>query len=246
MRIDAPVATLLYVAAGVTAGAAAGIVHAADELPGYDAIYEVYDRGRAVGEAEFSVTLLDAGRGVYEFRSVSRVRGLYRLFVPRPVEELSVFVLEDGGIRPLTYSLQDGTRRERNSFSIEFDWERGRAAIATGETLLEPQLPPGTLDRGSLHVALLLLGDDFSAQQVILLDMEGPETHELRADGEETLDTPLGPVPTRKLIQQRLGSSRSTRIWLAPDLRGLPVRIERQRNGETRAAFQLEEVRWHE
>ena len=215
-------------------------------MPGYNAMYEVYDRGRAVGEAEFSVTLLDAERGIHEFRSVSRVRGLYRLFVPRPVEELSVFVLEDGQIRPLAYSLDDGTRGERSSFGVEFDWERGRATITTGETRLEPQLLPGTQDRGSLHVALMLLGDDFSTEQVILLDMDGPETHELRADGEETLDTPLGPILTRKLIQQRLGSSRRTLVWLAPGLRGLPVRIERQNDGETRAAFQLESVRWHE
>lgn len=242
MRVDAPVAALLCFAAGV----AAGSVHAADELPRYNAVYEVYDGSRAVGDAEFSVTLLDAERGIYEFRSVSRVRGLYRLFVPRPVEELSVFVLEDGQIRPLMYSLHDGTRRERNSFNIEFDWERGQAAIAAGDTRLEPQLLPGTLDRGSLHVALMLLGDEFSTDQLTLLDMDGPETHELRADGEETLDTPLGPVLTRKLVQQRLGSARRTLVWLAPDLRKLPVRIERQNDGETRAAFQLENVRWHE
>lgn len=242
MRVDAAAAALLCVAAGVATGSA----HAADEVPGYDAVYEVYNRGRAVGNAEFSVTLLDAGRGIYEFRSVSRVRGLYRLFVPSPVEELSVFVLEGGQIRPLTYALHDGTRRDRNSYNIEFDWERGHAAITAGETRLEPLLLPGTLDRGSLHVALMLLGDDFSTEQVTLLDMDGPETHELRADGEETLDTPLGPVLTRKLIQQRLGSSRRTLVWLAPDLRTLPVRIERQNDGETRAAFQLESVRWHQ
>lgn len=242
MKVDVPVAALLCFAAGV----ATGSVHAADELPRYNAVYEVYDRGRAVGDAEFSVTLLDAGLSIYEFRSVSRVRGLYRLFVPRPVEELSVFVLEDRQIRPLTYSLHDGTRRERNSFNIEFDWERSRAAIAAGESRLEPRLLPGALDRGSLHVALMLLGDDFSTGQVTLLDMDGPEIHELRADGEEMLESPLGPVLTRKLIQQRLGSSRRTLIWLAPDLRNLPVRIERQNDGETRAAFRLESVQWHE
>ena len=231
---------------GIAAGASAGSALAADGLPGYDAVYEVYGGNRAVGEAEFSVTLLDAGRGLYEFRSVSRVRGLYRLFVPRPVEELSVFALDDGRIRPLSHSLRDGTRRDRNSFSVEFDWEGGHATITAGEARLEPQLLPGMLDRGSLQAALMLLGDDFAAEQVTLLDAEGPETHELRADGEETLDTPLGEVRTRKLIQQRLGSSRRTLIWLAPDLRGLPVRIERQNDGETRAAFRLEEVRWHE
>ena len=183
---------LLSIAAGVASGTA---LASGDLLPGYNAVYEVYNRDRAVGEAEFSVTLLDAERGIYEFRSVSRARGLYRLFVPRPAEEFSVFVLENGRIRPLAYSLRDGTRRDRNSFNVEFDWEHEHAVITAGETRLEPQLRPGILDRGSLQAALMLLAEDFSTEQVTLLDRDGPEIHELRADGEETLDTGGGPDP---------------------------------------------------
>ena len=243
MRGRSLVTTLLSITAGVASGTA---LASGDLLPGHNAVYEVYNRDRAVGEAEFSMTLLDAERGTYEFRSVSRVRGLYRLFVPRPAEELSVFVLENGRIRPLAYSLRDGTRRDRNSFSVEFDWERDRAVITAGEIRLEPRLLPGMLDRGSLQVALMLLADDFFMEQVTLLDQDGPEIHELRGDGVETLDSAVGRVLTRRLIQQRLGSSRRTLVWLAPELHGLPVRIERQNDGETRASFQLQSVRWHE
>ena len=230
----------------IAAGGAVGSAQPAGGLPGYNAVYEVYNRDRAVGEAEFSVTQLDAERGIYEFRSVSRVRGLFRLFVPRPAEELGIFALENGQIQPLSYSLRDGTRRDRNSFNVEFDWEREHAVITAGETRLEPQLLPGMLDRGSLQAALMLLDDDFSTEQVTLLDQDGPEIHELRMDGEETLDTAVGRVLTRKLIQQRLGSSRRTLVWLAPDLQGLPVRIDRQNDGETRVSFRLQSVRWYE
>ena len=243
MRGSSLVSTLLSIAAGLASGTA---VASGNLLPGYNAVYEVHDRNRVVGETEFSVTPLDVERSTYEFRSVSRVRGLYRLFVPRPAEELSVFVLENGRVRPLSYSLRDGTRRDRNSFDVEFDWERDHAVITAGETRLEPQLLPGMLDRGSLQAALMLLAEDFSTQQLTLLDRDGPEIHELRSDGEETLDTAVGRILTRKLIQQRLGSSRRTLVWLAPELHGLPVRIERQNDGETRAVFRLQDVRWQE
>ncbi len=230
----------------IAAGALSGNARSADDPPGHHAIYKVYDRSRAVGVAEFSLTPPSDGSGIYEFRSTTRANGIYRLFLPRPLEEFSAFTLEGGLVRPLAYSLRDGTRRERDSFSIEFDWERGRAVIAAGEDRLEPELLPGTLDRGSLQVALMRLDDGFSVTQLTLLDKDGPEIHELRAVGEETLDTRLGQFRTRKLIQQRLGSSRRTLIWLAPDLHGLPIRIERQNDLETRAAFHLEEVRWIE
>ena len=101
MRSSSLAATLLSIAAGVATGTA---LASDDLLPGYNAVYEVYNRDRVVGEAEFSVTLRDAERGTYEFRSVSRVRGLYRLFVPRPAEELSVCALANGRIRPLAYA----------------------------------------------------------------------------------------------------------------------------------------------
>ena len=234
-------ATLL----GIAAGGAVAPAQPADGLPGYDAVYSLHDRGRAAGEVEFSLTLVEAGTGTYRFRSVTRFRGVYRLIVPRPVEETSEFILENGRIRPLVYSLSDGTRRNRNSFRAEFDWESGRAVSVT-EWIVETETVPGMQDRGSLQVALMLLDDGFTTKQVALLDKDGPEIHELRAFGEETLDTPLGRIETRKVIQRRIGSSRQSLVWLAPDLHGLPVRIERQNDGETRAALQLEDVRWHE
>ena len=242
MKVSSFTAALLSIAAGT----ATGSTHAADGLPGYHAVYEASYQGRAVGQAEFSVTLVDAEFGIYEFRSETRFRGLYRLIVPGPVEESSRLALESGRIRPLAYSLRDGTRRGRDSFSVEFDWEQGHATIAASGDSVETPLVPGILDRGSLQVALMLLGDDFTTGQVTLLDKDGPEVHDLQAAGEETLETPPGRFQTRKLIQQRQGSSRRTLIWLAPDLHGPPVRIERQRDGETRAAFHLQEVRWHE
>lgn len=235
-------ATLL----GIAVGGAVSTAQPANSLPGYDAVYAVHERGRAVGEAEFSVTLVEAGSGTYQFRSETRFRGLYRLIVPRPVEETSEFVIENGRIRPLAYSLRDGTRQGRNGYRLEFDWAAGRAVTMSDVSIVATETVPGVQDRGSLQVALMLLDDDFAKKRVTLLDKDGPEIHELRAAGEETLDTPLGRIGTRKVIQQRVGSSRRTLVWLAPDLHGLPVRIERQNDGETRAALQLEDVRWHE
>lgn len=231
---------------GITAIATLQAADAWGDLPGYHAVYRASYQGLHVGETEFSVTLVDAASSTYEFRSESRLGGIFRVIAPRPPEESSAFRVEDGEIRPLAYSLRDSTRAGEGSFDIEFDWPLGRAIVTAEGTGVESQLVPGMLDRGSLQVALMLIGEDFTTEQVTLLDRDGPETHELQADGVETLETPLGEFQTRRLIQQRQGSSRRTLVWLAPDLHGLPVRIERQRNGETRAAFHLDEVRWHE
>ena len=53
------------------------------------------------------------------------------------------------------------------------------------------------------------------------------------------MPTGSGPSTTRVLTQQRAGSSRATWLWVAPELRFLPVRIEQRRDGEVQTAFEL-------
>ena len=53
------------------------------------------------------------------------------------------------------------------------------------------------------------------------------------------MQTGSGSVATRILTQQRAGSSRVTWLWVAPELRFLPVRIEQRRDGEVQTAFEL-------
>ena len=244
MRASRVIAVLVSTGAWGAAGAA-GAAEAAQGVPAYEAVYQVYYRGMAVGETEFSVTAVAGTNNVYEFRSGSRFKGLFGLLAPNPTEEFSKFAHENGRIRPLAYSLRDGTRRGRNDFRVEFDWEQGRATIAAADVNTEVQLVPGLLDSGSLRVALMLRPDPLAAEQISLIDRDGVEIHELRPNGEETLETSQGRFETRRLIQQRLNSSRRTVIWVAADLRNLPVRIERQVDDETRVTLHLKSVRWH-
>ena len=239
MRANPVIAALMSMGAWAVAGAA-------QSLPTYEAVYEVSYSGLTVGETEFSVTAVAGTNDTYEFRSASRVSGLFRLLVPSPAEELSEFVHENSRIRPLAYSLRDGTRRGRNDFRIEFDWERERAIITAADFSAETELVPGMLDRGSFQVALMLRPGPLAAERISLLDRDGMEVHELRPDGEEILETPAGRFETRRLVQQRLNSSRRTLFWMAAELRNLPVRIERQVDGETRVALHLKSVRWHD
>jgi hypothetical protein len=57
--------------------------------------------------------------------------------------------------------------------------------------------------------------------------------------GTETLATGVGSLETRRYIQHREGSSRSTWLWVAPSLGYLPVRVEQRRNDEVQTSFLL-------
>jgi hypothetical protein len=225
--------------AGAAHFAAVERLRAADPvLATYVATYQVEYKGRDAGLAEFSVSY-DAAQDVYTFRSYLKVKGLLRLIAPNAALEHSTFVVRDGRIQPLAFRYEDGTRKGGNSF----DWN-SQKVVLEGEQRVELDVAPGTLDRGSLQVAIM---SDMAAQGTlgpyVLADEDSLKTYELAPVGEERMATPLGELDVVRYRQQRVGSSSSTSLWAAPSLAYLPVRIERQRGGsETDTIFVLESV----
>ena len=216
---------------------------AAEPISTYRATYDISYRNLRVGTSEFSVTRDPAG-GTYTFASTSRFQGLMRLVSPRPFVEISEFVYEQDRIQPLRYSYEGGNRRGEDNYNIAFDWTNGVATTTTQSRMIQSELTPGTLDRGSMQAAVMLDMRSSGPDRYTLVDNDGISIYEYSADGEETLDTPMGLVVAQKLIQQRRGSSRRTIIWMHSKLDYLPVRIEQQENSGTRATFFLQSFEW--
>ena len=102
--------------------------------------------------------------------------------------------------------------------------------------------PPGVQDAASQFVQLTWL---------FLTGRESPAPgHEIRLplalprklyawryviDGEETLDTPMGPLPTWHLrpLAENTGSDLKAEVWLAPSLQYLPVRLMIRQDDKT-------------
>jgi hypothetical protein len=210
-------------------------------LATYAATYQVEYKGRDAGLAEFSLSY-DAAQDVYTFRSYLKVKGLLRLIAPNPAIEHSIFVVRDGRIQPREFRYEDGTRKGGNNFHGRFDWDAQRVVLE-GEQHVELDVAPGTLDRASFQAALMR---DMAGQgplgPYVLADEDSLKTYELTLDGEERMATPLGELEVLRYRQQRVGSSSSTSLWVAPSLKYLPVRMERQRGDETDTIFVLESV----
>ncbi len=210
----------------------------------YSAVYQIQYRGKTVGTMEFSVDY-DAADDAYTFTSNSAVRGLFRLLSPRPVVERSEFTSDAGKITPLRFWYEDGSRRGNENFHIQFDWDNGLAVAETNAQRHEFAVPHGTLDRGTMQVQLMLdVARTGSLSSYTLADDDGLRTYRYHRDGDVQLETSLGVLETQAFVQQREGSSRQTLLWTASELHHLPVRIEQQRNGETRTVFSLQSVEW--
>lgn len=208
----------------------------------YTATYRVEYKGKEAGTAEFSVREL-ADRGLYEFSSSIVAKGLLKLARPKPAIERSHFRANASGIRPVEFWYEDGSRSGEDNLHMVFDWDRRVATITGAEARRELALPEAALDRGSLQVALMRdLAATGSVRAYALADEDSVAEYAYTDNGTATITTGAGAFDARVLTQQRAGSSRTTWLWVAPQLKFLPVRIEQRRDGEVQTAFDLVSV----
>ena len=219
------------------------VLYAAEpEIASYIARYEVELRGRVAGTSQFSVSH-DDERGIYTFSSRARARGLLRLARPREAVERSDFIVENGQIRPLEFRYEDGSRKGEDNVHMAFDWDAGLVTVDHGGESMQLELVPDALDRGSMQVALMR---DIEANgrpgPYTLADEDGLATYAFVRQDDSEVTTPIGTFTAQRFLQRRDGSSRSTIIWVVPELRFLPVVIEQFRGDELRTRLLLQSV----
>lgn len=146
--------------------------------------------------------------------------------------------LGEQGLRPLRYD--EDTKvlfRERRRVSVLF--QGAQVVLANGR---RENAAPGTQDSASQFVQLTWLFLTRRVQpepgRVIALPLALPRRlygWRYEVMGEETLDTPMGPVQTWHLKPQQEagGGDLTAEVWIAPQLQYLPVRLRIQQDAQT-------------
>lgn len=223
--------------APVQDGAANGVRAAIPRA--FTATYAVTYRGLGAGTITFTFAR-DAASGHYHFETRPNPSALARLFVSRQAEEHSVMQIDAQGVRPLRWTLDDGTSGKKDDGELHFDWAGRRV---TGEVETEPvDLPieAGLQDRSSLQIAVstaLLRGHEPGT--IPLVDDNRIKHYTYVPKGSERRSTKIGAMDTLMYESSRPGSSRVSRLWLAPQLDFLPVRAEQIRKGRTETVMEL-------
>ena len=232
---------VLLIAAGLTGGQSLAQPHT-DGIATHRATYALFDGDKRVGESVFVLTH-DGASDRYTFESQSRFRGLLRLAAPRPVVERSEFVITDSTIRPIAFTYEDGSRRGRRNIALTFDWHAGTMTVEQQDEINDVAIEPGTLDRGSVRVALMRdLARGNRTGTHVLVDPDVIRPYHYVVESTEEIETGLGSVRSHRVRQQRDGSSRHTLIWLAPSLAFVILRLEQHREDRDAITFVIESV----
>jgi len=229
-RAAVPVALLL---------AAASTAAGADELRPYQASYRGIWSGMTVAVSHLK--LEQAGdRWIYS--SSSSPRGIGRLasgiFPPRQV---SIVRLTASGVQPLSYQSSGG--ESAKSVELTYDWKSGRVTGSYEGAPVDEPLAADVQDDGSVQIALMVeLMAGHTRSRFRIVDRTGTRQYEFSRDGEATLQTPMGKVPTVIFLSQKAHSPRITRFWCAPDRGYIPMKVEQTRGDEVQWTLEIESL----
>jgi hypothetical protein len=219
--------------------ALAGAVACADELKPFQASYDWIWHGMTVAVSRLQLEQQDHK---WIYRSKSEPRGLGRMFSERPVSE-SVLEVTPEGVRPLSYKADDGTPSTRRDANIQYDWDKKRVTGTNEDAKIDMPIPPDIQDDLSVQIALMVaLMRGHAADKFSLLSGATVREYHYTREGEETLSTPLGTIPTVVYRSEKQYSPRVTRFWCAPSLGYIPLKVQQKRNNDVEWTMQVQSV----
>lgn len=196
-------------------------------------------QGLAVGSLTHQWESTD---GQYTLTSTARATGIFSLFVPGTLIQVSRGTVGPAGLRPLHFWIQRGQSGNRTE-SATFDWGTGILRFGrAGEERTAP-LIEGSQDVLSVLYQLALTAPHAGVLELAVTNGRKFDRYRYRVVDEETLDTPLGPLVTEHLERVREGNEDGLELWLARDHHYLPVKIRfTDRRGEV-AEQLVDEIR---
>jgi hypothetical protein len=229
-RLHRELAALALAAAGLAG------VSRADELEPYQASYQGIWHGMTVAVSDLK---LEQTGDTWTMSSSSSARGLGRLaagvFPPRQV---SVVRVTAAGVQPQSFKSEGGD--SARSSDLSYDWQAHRVSGTLDGARVEQPLAPGVQDDGSVQLALMVeLLAGRTPSSFLMIDQHGPRAYQFARDGEATLETPIGAIPTVIYRSQKAGSPRITRFWCAPHQGYVPVKVEQTKGDDVQWTMEI-------
>lgn len=207
----------------------------------FAATYSVSYRGMHVGE--LLSTLRARSSNEFIFETKAKPRGLAKLVISNKAVERSVMRIDAQGVRPMSWFADHGKSGNERDGSLDFAWEQQMVSGMVEGKMVELPTEPTLQDRLSVQVAVitaLLRAEEFG--QVAIVDDEIKQYSYTRA-GSERIKSEAGEFETIIYESTRPGSSRTSRVWHAPELGYLPVRAEQVRKGKVETVMELVSVK---
>lgn len=215
---------------------------AADAPREFNALYD-FERGRlSIGETR--IGLERSQDDIYRYWSESKATGFASIFIDDVIKEESLFRFEDGRLWPVSYEYRQLNSGKNRAEDIVYDWTDGIATVNYRGHESVVELESGTMDRFLMQLAISLHSRDGTLERTYrIIDNSRIKTYQLRSTETETLTTPAGTFETLRVERIDDNKDKKLRLWLAPELDYLPVKIEQEKLNEEPLRLVLKSVK---
>jgi hypothetical protein len=209
------------------------------QLQPYTARYHVSYRGLSGGEIQSSFRRgTQPGLWRYETRVFPNLFG--RIAVSAQAREVSTMQVTPAGVRPLSFSFNDGAKDKQKDVHLAYDWAGGQLTGTAEGKPLSIELVPGMQDTASVQAAMIqerLAGRKPHSFKIVT----GGRLREYRywQEGTQQVMTPFGQVEAEVWVNAREGSNRVSKVWHAPSLGFVPVQAIQYRKGNPEVQMKL-------
>ena len=178
--------------------------------------------------------------GQYIFETTADPSTLASFFVSKNAVERSVLEATPEGLCPLSWMADDGKSGHKDDGSLQFDWNAQRVAGESEGKPVNMPTEPGLQDRMSMQVVVIAaLQQGKEPGNIAIINDEHVRRYSYTRTGTASLDTKLGQVDTVIYESTRPNSNRLSRMWHAPSLGYVPVRMEQIRKGKVETVMTL-------
>jgi hypothetical protein len=159
----------------------------------------------------------------YVARAVAEAKGLLALFFSGQVVAESRGTLTPQGLRPDSYTFRRGML-ERTDV-VQFDWSAMSATMTSRGGTQRVPLRRDSQDQLSFIFQFAFAYPGEGEYVFNVLTGRKADSYTYRTQGEEKIETFLGPFRTRRVDRLREPGDRSVDAWLAVEFYHLPVRL---------------------
>ncbi|HEU4516737.1 MAG TPA: DUF3108 domain-containing protein [Steroidobacteraceae bacterium] len=199
-------------------------------LTPFVAEYDVRYGRMAVGTSRTELARADDH---WVIETTSTASGFARVIASGTLRQRSEFELTADGVRPRSYTFDDGTQRTGRDISLAFDWGASRVHGTAEDAAVDLATVENLQDAASMQalvIARLRAGREPGT--VAMIEKDKVKYYRYALVRRETLATAMGDVETVVYRSSRDGSDRETLTWHAPKLGFAAVQAEQRIGGK--------------
>ena len=162
--------------------------------------------------------------GSYTLTSLVEAKGLLALALSDLVQK-SQGQVTARGLKPTSYLYQYGKSADKAQ-KATFDWQGKTLVMEVGSRRQTVDLQEGTQDLMSFMYQFMFV-PPLQEMHLVLTNGKKLKVYNYGFEGEETLQTKMGPLHTLRIGKSNSDGEEKTEIWLAADYHYLPVKISK-------------------